>query len=121
MVNLNSHRHMRRACMAIFTHTKKKIQENKFCFFLFYFSTNVPGFPATLTCTLFNTSFVPMNFSLRVLGDGSGSQSVSSSSHVSNLSHKNWKGHAARVRPVEFTIIPAAGSVRAMSDVNIKV
>ncbi|XP_023811732.1 hydrocephalus-inducing protein homolog isoform X1 [Oryzias latipes] len=79
------------------------------------------GFPATLTCTLFNTSFVPMNFSLRVLGDGSGSQSVSSSSQVSNLSHKNWKGHAARVRPVEFTIIPAAGSVRAMSDVNIKV
>ncbi|XP_024138466.1 hydrocephalus-inducing protein homolog isoform X3 [Oryzias melastigma] len=79
------------------------------------------GFPATSTCTLFNTSFVPMDFYLRVLGDGSGPPSVSSACQVSDSSRKNWKDSAARVRPVEFTVIPAGGSVRAMSEVNIKV
>ncbi|KAM6936867.1 hydrocephalus-inducing protein homolog [Xenentodon cancila] len=82
------------------------------------------GFPVTLTCTLFNTSFVPMTFALRVLGDGLGSPSVSFDKHVSDLSRKKWKGYVAQdfyARPVEFTVSPAAGSVRAMSDVNIKV
>uniref|UniRef100_G3PQA2 HYDIN/VesB/CFA65-like Ig-like domain-containing protein n=1 Tax=Gasterosteus aculeatus TaxID=69293 RepID=G3PQA2_GASAC len=51
------------------------------------------GFPLTLMCKLFNTSFVPITFALRVLGDG----------------------------PVEFTVTPAAGCVDAMSDVTIKV
>ncbi|XP_074533739.1 hydrocephalus-inducing protein homolog [Halichoeres trimaculatus] len=72
------------------------------------------GFPQTLVCTLFNTSFVPMNFTLRVLGDGSGSPSVTCS---------NWQGSTAkdlRARPAEFTISPAAGSVRAMSNTTIK-
>uniref|UniRef100_A0A3P8WZA5 HYDIN/VesB/CFA65-like Ig-like domain-containing protein n=1 Tax=Cynoglossus semilaevis TaxID=244447 RepID=A0A3P8WZA5_CYNSE len=40
------------------------------------------GFPQTMTCTLFNTSFVPMNFVLRVLGDGQGSPSVTSDRQV---------------------------------------
>lgn len=62
-----------------------------------------------------------MDFYLRVLGDGSGPPSVSSACQVSDSSRKNWKDSAARVRPVEFTVIPAGGSVRAMSEVNIKV
>uniref|UniRef100_A0A8C6LRJ5 HYDIN/VesB/CFA65-like Ig-like domain-containing protein n=1 Tax=Nothobranchius furzeri TaxID=105023 RepID=A0A8C6LRJ5_NOTFU len=82
------------------------------------------GFPSTLTCTLFNTSFVPINFVLRVLGDGLGSPSVSGFRQVSDLSLKSWQGHTAQgvhERPVEFTVSPAAGSVSAMSDITIKV
>ncbi|XP_059190373.1 hydrocephalus-inducing protein homolog [Centropristis striata] len=82
------------------------------------------GFPQTLSCTLNNTSFVPMNFALRVLVDGLGSPSVTSAKQVSEVTRKNWKGSAARglhARPVEFTVTPAAGSVPAMSDVSIKV
>lgn len=84
------------------------------------------GFPQTLTCTLFNTSvsLVPMTFALRVLGDGLGSPSVTSAKQATEMSRNNWEGSAARglhARPVEFTVTPAAGSVRAMSDVNIKV
>ncbi|XP_041651130.1 hydrocephalus-inducing protein homolog [Cheilinus undulatus] len=72
------------------------------------------GFPKTLTCTLFNTSYVPMTFALRVLGDGSGSPSVT------YLSWINSTMRDVRAHPVEFTISPAAGSVRAFSDVTIK-
>ncbi|XP_069028847.1 hydrocephalus-inducing protein homolog [Embiotoca jacksoni] len=82
------------------------------------------GFPQTSTCTLYNTSFVPMTFGLRVLGDGWGSPSVSSATQVSDVSRKNWRGHTAadlHPRPAEFTVSPAAGSLRAMSDVTIKV
>ncbi|XP_015258081.1 PREDICTED: hydrocephalus-inducing protein homolog [Cyprinodon variegatus] len=82
------------------------------------------GFPTTQTCTLFNTSFVPMTFSLHVMGDGTGSPSVSSAKQVSDLSRKNWQGYAARhahLRPVEFTVHPEAGTVDAMSNVTIKV
>ncbi|XP_040894088.1 hydrocephalus-inducing protein homolog [Toxotes jaculatrix] len=82
------------------------------------------GFPLTLICTLFNTSFVPMTFALRVLGDGLGSPSVTSAKQVSDMSRNNWQGSAARdlhARPVEFTVSPAVGSVRAMSDITIKV
>lgn len=82
------------------------------------------GFPATQTCTLFNTSFVPMTFSLHVMGDGTGSPSVSSAKQVSDLSRKNWRGYAARhahLRPAEFTVHPEAGTVDAMSNVTIKV
>ncbi|XP_038153742.1 hydrocephalus-inducing protein homolog [Cyprinodon tularosa] len=82
------------------------------------------GFAATQTCTLFNTSFVPMTFSLHVMGDGTGSPSVSSAKQVSDLSRKNWRGYAARhahLRPAEFTVHPEAGTVDAMSNVTIKV
>ncbi|XP_061578790.1 hydrocephalus-inducing protein homolog [Cololabis saira] len=82
------------------------------------------GFPVAMTCTLFNTSFVPITFALRVLGDGLGSPSVSFDKYVSDLSQNNWKGCVARgvsARRMEFAVSPAAGSVRAMSDVNIKV
>lgn len=77
-----------------------------------------------MTCTLFNTSFVPMNFVLRVLGDGQGSPSVTSDRQVCEMTLNNWQGGAAKdpwSRPVEFSVSPAADSVRAMSDVTIKV
>uniref|UniRef100_A0A665UR31 HYDIN/VesB/CFA65-like Ig-like domain-containing protein n=1 Tax=Echeneis naucrates TaxID=173247 RepID=A0A665UR31_ECHNA len=80
------------------------------------------GFPQTLICTLFNTSLVPMTFALRILGDGLGSPSVTSAKQVSEVSRNNWQGSAARdlhARPVEFTVSPAVGSVRAMSDVTL--
>ncbi|XP_034444093.1 hydrocephalus-inducing protein homolog [Hippoglossus hippoglossus] len=82
------------------------------------------GFPLTAVCTLFNTSLVPMTFALRVLGDGLGSPSVNGSQQVSEMSRTNWRSSAARdihARPVEFTVNPAVGSVRALSDVTIKV
>lgn len=62
-----------------------------------------------------------MTFALHVLGDGLEFPSVSGFKQVSDLSLKNWRGHAARGRPVEFTISPAAGSVRAMSEETIEV
>uniref|UniRef100_A0A3P8U8F5 HYDIN axonemal central pair apparatus protein n=1 Tax=Amphiprion percula TaxID=161767 RepID=A0A3P8U8F5_AMPPE len=82
------------------------------------------GFPQTLSCTLFNTSFVPMTFALRVLGDGLGSPSVSAAKQVSEASRKTWQGHTARdlhALPAEFTVSPASNFVRAMSDVTFKV
>lgn len=65
-----------------------------------------------------------MTFALRVLGDGLGIPSITSAEQVSEMSRNNWQGSAARdlhTRPVEFTVNPAAGSVRAMSDITIKV
>ncbi|KAK2918189.1 hydrocephalus-inducing protein homolog [Channa argus] len=82
------------------------------------------GFPLTLPCTLFNTSFVPMKFALRVVGDGLGSPSITSATQVSELSRNNWQSTTAKdlyMRPVEFTVSPAEGSVRAMSDITIQV
>uniref|UniRef100_A0A3B5AYV9 HYDIN/VesB/CFA65-like Ig-like domain-containing protein n=1 Tax=Stegastes partitus TaxID=144197 RepID=A0A3B5AYV9_9TELE len=80
------------------------------------------GFPQTLTCTLFNTSFVPMTFALRVLGDGLGSPSVTAAKQVSDVSHRNWQGHTARdlhALPAECTVSPDSNFVRAMSDVTL--
>ncbi|TMS05303.1 Hydrocephalus-inducing protein-like protein [Larimichthys crocea] len=81
------------------------------------------GFPKTLSCSLFNSSYVPMTFALRVLGDGLGSPSVTWE-QLSNGSKHNWQVSAARdlyARPAEFAIRPATGSVRSMSDITIKV
>ncbi|XP_031731518.1 hydrocephalus-inducing protein homolog isoform X1 [Anarrhichthys ocellatus] len=82
------------------------------------------GYPLRLRCSLINTSLVPMTFALRVLGDGLGSPSINSAQQASEVSRNNWGGSAARdlhARPVEFTVTPAAGSVRALSDVTIQV
>uniref|UniRef100_A0A672JGY3 HYDIN/VesB/CFA65-like Ig-like domain-containing protein n=1 Tax=Salarias fasciatus TaxID=181472 RepID=A0A672JGY3_SALFA len=81
------------------------------------------GFPMTYICTLFNPSFVPMNFSLRVLGDGLGPPSVTADRQVADETLKTWRGHTARelhTQPAEFTVSPATGSVRALSDINVK-
>lgn len=75
-------------------------------------------------CSLINTSFVPMSFSLRVVGDGMGSPSVTSDQQVCELCRNNWQGstaHDGSTLPVEFTVSPAVGFVRAMADVSIKV
>nr|XP_057932234.1 hydrocephalus-inducing protein homolog isoform X2 [Doryrhamphus excisus] len=82
------------------------------------------GFPKTELCSLFNTSFVPMTFSLRVVGDGLGSPSVTSDQQVCELCRNNWQGTSSNdvsAKPVEFIVSPASGSVRAMSDISIKV
>ncbi|XP_076588631.1 hydrocephalus-inducing protein homolog [Chaetodon auriga] len=83
------------------------------------------GFPRTLICSLFNTSYVPMTFALRVLGDGLASPSVTWDKQLSDMSRNDWQvSDTARdlhSRPVEFTISPAVGSVLSMSDVTIKV
>ncbi|XP_028304635.1 hydrocephalus-inducing protein homolog isoform X2 [Gouania willdenowi] len=76
------------------------------------------GFPLITTCTLFNTSFVPMTFSLRVVGDGQGPSSVNGFQQVSDLSRKNWQGLTGAN---EFTVSPDTDTVGAMSDVIIKV
>ena len=65
-----------------------------------------------------------MTFALRVLGDGLGSPSVNFDKQVSDLSRKNWHAYVSRdfyARPLEFIVSPAVGSIREMSDVNIKV
>ncbi|KAF7656193.1 hypothetical protein LDENG_00045060 [Lucifuga dentata] len=82
------------------------------------------GFPLSLICTLFNTSLVPMTFTLRVLGNGLGSASVTSVEQVSELFRNHWQGSTSRdlhFQPVEFTLSPSTATVRAMSDVTIKV
>nr|XP_046249402.1 hydrocephalus-inducing protein homolog [Scatophagus argus] len=82
------------------------------------------GFPRTSIFSLFNTSYVPMTFALRVLGDGMGPPSVTWDKQLSDRSQNSWQVSAARhlhAQPVEFTISPSAGSVPSMSDVTIKV
>ncbi|XP_073328914.1 hydrocephalus-inducing protein homolog [Pagrus major] len=82
------------------------------------------GFPRTATCSIANTSFVPMTFALRVLGDGLGSPSVTWDKQLSDMSRNSWQVSAARdlrARPVEFTMSPAAGTVPSLSDATIKV
>uniref|UniRef100_A0A3B4AXY3 HYDIN/VesB/CFA65-like Ig-like domain-containing protein n=1 Tax=Periophthalmus magnuspinnatus TaxID=409849 RepID=A0A3B4AXY3_9GOBI len=82
------------------------------------------GFPQTAICTLFNRSFVPMTFSLRVLGDGLGPPSVSCVQQVNDKSRSQWQSCTAKdsqVRPKEFTVSPEADCVPVMSEVTIKV
>ncbi|KAM9351917.1 LOW QUALITY PROTEIN: hydrocephalus-inducing protein homolog [Symphorus nematophorus] len=82
------------------------------------------GFPKTLTFSLINTSYVPMNFALGVLGDGLGSPSVTWDKQLSDVSRNNFQVTAARdfnARPVEFTVSPAAGFVPSLSRITIKV
>ena len=84
-----------------------------------------PGFPHTLSCTLFNTSLVPLPYVLRVPGDGEGPASRTSGQQVAQLTGVNRRGGTPREshaqRPAEFIIWPAAGSIRAMSDVTVEV
>lgn len=109
-----------------------------FCFDLFYpdflslvefisfslvlslFST---GFPKTLSFSVFNTSCVTLTFTLRVLGDGRGSSSVSYEEHLSDVSRNNRQFFSERipVRPAEFTISPSSASVSPQSHVTIQV
>ncbi|XP_065590283.1 hydrocephalus-inducing protein homolog [Cyrtonyx montezumae] len=80
------------------------------------------GFPRTLSCRLSNTSLVPMTFSLRIPGDGSGAPSVRSSAQVSNNTHLSWRrGLPAHPRPTEFTVTPSRGTIRAQGTLDVQV
>ena len=82
------------------------------------------GFPQTLSCTLFNTSLVPLTYALRVLGDGAGPPSGTSSQQVTKLTRVHWRSAKTRdphARPTEFSLRPAAGTIRAMSDIFVEV
>ncbi|XP_037671838.1 hydrocephalus-inducing protein homolog isoform X3 [Choloepus didactylus] len=80
------------------------------------------GFPHTLMCSLNNTSLVPMNFKLRVPGDGLGSKSISSSEQYSDDSRPSWKKEEIpTMKPKEFTITPSSGTIRSQGFAAIKV
>ncbi|KAJ3596857.1 hypothetical protein NHX12_003257 [Muraenolepis orangiensis] len=78
------------------------------------------GFPQSLSCTLFNTSMVPLTYVLRVPGDGAGPPSGTSSQQVSQLAGVNWSREPG-TQPTEFSLDMAAGTIRAMSDETIEV
>ncbi|KAG7333195.1 hypothetical protein KOW79_003330 [Hemibagrus wyckioides] len=80
------------------------------------------GFPQTLTCSLTNTSLVSMSFGLRIPGDGMGRDSVTSTEQVTELDRNDWKpGDRASERPREFRVTPSSGTIRAQSQMVIKV
>uniref|UniRef100_A0A8C2T888 HYDIN axonemal central pair apparatus protein n=1 Tax=Coturnix japonica TaxID=93934 RepID=A0A8C2T888_COTJA len=80
------------------------------------------GFPHTLSCRLSNTSLVPMTFSLRIPGDGSGPPSVSSSTQVLDNTLLSWKmGLPAHPKPTEFTVMPSRGTIRAQGTQDVQV
>ncbi|XP_046889403.1 hydrocephalus-inducing protein homolog [Hypomesus transpacificus] len=81
------------------------------------------GFPHTLTCSLSNTSLVPMAFALRVPGDGDGAPSVTSVSQVADLSRADWpcSSGGEGSRPAEFSLSPRSGMVRPQGHMSIQV
>ncbi|KAJ7312066.1 hypothetical protein JRQ81_006401 [Phrynocephalus forsythii] len=80
------------------------------------------GFPRTLSCSLSNTSLVPLTFSLRVPGDGSGEASVTSREQASDISRPTWrKAGSAGAKPREFTITPSRGTVRSQALMDVQV
>uniref|UniRef100_H2ZTJ9 Uncharacterized protein n=1 Tax=Latimeria chalumnae TaxID=7897 RepID=H2ZTJ9_LATCH len=79
------------------------------------------GFPSTLTCTLNNTSLVPMTFDLHVPGDGTGDPSVTSDKQVSDQRRSTWSYSKCGVKPKEFTVTPNHGTLRAQGQMDIEV
>ncbi|KAF5907639.1 hydrocephalus-inducing protein, partial [Clarias magur] len=80
------------------------------------------GFPHTLTCSVTNTSLVSMSFGLRIPGDGSGRESVTSTEQVKELDRNDWKpGGRASESPQEFKVTPCSGTIRAQSKMDIMV
>ncbi|KAM9301954.1 hydrocephalus-inducing protein homolog [Gastrophryne carolinensis] len=82
------------------------------------------GFPRTLTCSLNNTSLVPMSFTLRIPGDGTGEPSVACDSYVLEEEEERlpWKmQHRGASRPQEFSLNPSRGSIRSQGILDIEV
>ncbi|XP_039769505.1 hydrocephalus-inducing protein homolog isoform X2 [Ornithorhynchus anatinus] len=80
------------------------------------------GFPRTLTCSLNNTSLVPMTFKLRVPGDGLGEPSVPSRSQILDITRSSWKNESpAANKPQEFSINPSSGTIRSQGFAAIRV
>ncbi|XP_075045519.1 hydrocephalus-inducing protein homolog [Mixophyes fleayi] len=80
------------------------------------------GFPRTITCSLNNTSLVPMSFRLRVPGDGRGEPSLTSHSLILEERTTSWRRqHNGGPRPQEFTITPYKGTIRSQGLLDIEV
>ncbi|XP_006860378.1 PREDICTED: hydrocephalus-inducing protein homolog [Chrysochloris asiatica] len=81
------------------------------------------GFPHTLSCSLNNTSLVPMVFKLRVPGDGLGSKSISTCQQHSDNKTPSWNREekTPAVKPKEFTISPSCGTIRPQGFAAIRV
>ncbi|XP_071973078.1 hydrocephalus-inducing protein homolog isoform X2 [Engystomops pustulosus] len=80
------------------------------------------GFPQTLSCSLHNTSLVPMSFSLRVPGDGIGDPSVTSQTHIIEDRAASWRRQQnGACGPREFTITPSKGTIRPQGLLDIEV
>uniref|UniRef100_A0A4X2JPP9 HYDIN axonemal central pair apparatus protein n=1 Tax=Vombatus ursinus TaxID=29139 RepID=A0A4X2JPP9_VOMUR len=80
------------------------------------------GFPRTLTCSLNNTSLIPMTFKLRVAGDGVGEPSVTSLEQSLDINKPSWKNESPpAIKPREFTINPVSGTIRSQGFAAIRV
>ncbi|KAM6294461.1 hydrocephalus-inducing protein homolog [Aegotheles albertisi] len=80
------------------------------------------GFPRTLSCRLTNSSLVPVTFSLRIPGDGSGKPSIPSSVQVAENTRPSWRKRAqGHLKPTEFTITPCRGTIRSLGHQDIQV
>lgn len=91
-------------------------------YLLLFYALTPKGFPHTLTCSLSNTSLVSMSFGLRIPGDGTGRDSVTSTEQITELERNDWKlGDRTSERPREFSVTPSSGTIRAQSRVDIKV
>jgi len=74
------------------------------------------GFVNTLEATLYNTSLIPMTFSLRDPGDGTG-ENISKMAHYdSTIVETN-----ITVPPKEFEIIPSSGVLEPKSSTKVAV
>ncbi|KAM6946364.1 hydrocephalus-inducing protein homolog [Aplochiton taeniatus] len=78
------------------------------------------GFPQTLSCSLSNSSLVPMTFDLRVPGDGAHAASRTSGAQVCEAQRSDWACRGAEPA-VEFTLSPASGTLRPQGQLSIQV
>ncbi|KAG2469945.1 HYDIN protein, partial [Polypterus senegalus] len=65
--------------------------------------------------------YVTFSFNLRISGDGSGDESVTSFTQVSDLSRTHWKSNKKIMQPREFTVSPSRGVIRAISEMDIEI
>ncbi|KAG8437289.1 hypothetical protein GDO86_008117 [Hymenochirus boettgeri] len=80
------------------------------------------GFPSTLSCSISNTSLVPMTFILRIPGDGSGEPSIPSSKLILDDRVSAWRQRANTItKQKEFSISPFKGTIRALGSMDIQV
>ncbi|XP_071173399.1 hydrocephalus-inducing protein homolog isoform X10 [Mytilus edulis] len=87
------------------------------------FGTISYGFLNTQSCTLMNTSLVPMKFTLRVPGDGIAESICGTSDLDSNRSQMGSPAPIATRAgpPKEFEILPESGILQPQSEVRITV
>ncbi|XP_047385193.1 hydrocephalus-inducing protein homolog isoform X1 [Sciurus carolinensis] len=79
------------------------------------------GFPHTLTCSLNNTSLIPMTFKLRVPEDGLGPKSTAFCEKDLVNRPSGADEEILTVKPKEFTIIPNCGTIRSQGFAAIRV